>query len=42
MPMLDVNTARRQMIDQIRRTVLHEIGHHFGLDEDELRELGYD
>lgn len=33
--------TRRQMIDQIRRTVLHEIGHHFGLDEDELRELGY-
>lgn len=26
---------------QIRITVLHEIGHHFGLDEDDLRELGY-
>ena len=26
---------------QIRITVLHELGHHHGLDEDELRELGY-
>jgi len=27
--------------DQVRRTVLHEIGHHFGLGEAELRRLGY-
>jgi predicted Zn-dependent protease with MMP-like domain len=27
---------------EIRITILHEIGHHFGLDEDDLRELGYD
>lgn len=26
---------------QIRITVLHELGHHFGLDEDDLRKLGY-
>lgn len=26
---------------QIRRTVLHEIGHHFGLGERDLRGLGY-
>ena len=26
--------------DCVRRTVLHEIGHHFGLDEDELRAAG--
>lgn len=26
---------------QIRITILHEIGHHHGLDEDELQELGY-
>jgi predicted Zn-dependent protease with MMP-like domain len=31
-----------QLLHQIRITVLHEIGHHFGLDEDDLRELGYD
>ena len=26
---------------QIRITVLHEIGHHFGLDENDLQKLGY-
>lgn len=26
---------------QVRRTVLHEVGHHFGLDEDRLRALDY-
>lgn len=27
---------------QIEITLLHEIGHEYGLDEDQLRELGYD
>ena len=31
-----------ELVDEIRVTVLHEIGHHFGLDEDRLAELGYD
>ena len=26
---------------EIRVTVLHEVGHFFGLDEDRIRELGY-
>jgi len=26
---------------EVRRTVLHEIGHHFGLDEDDLRRAGH-
>ncbi|MFA7236987.1 MAG: metallopeptidase family protein [Phycisphaeraceae bacterium] len=30
-----------QLREQIRITVLHEIGHHFGLDEDDLEKLGY-
>jgi predicted Zn-dependent protease with MMP-like domain len=29
-----------QVREQVRRTVLHEIGHHFGLDEDQLRSAG--
>ncbi len=28
--------------EEIRVTVLHELGHHFGLDEDRLSELGYE
>ena len=30
-----------QLQRQIRITILHEIGHHFGLDEDDLVKLGY-
>ena len=32
---------RGELENQIRITLLHEIGHHFGLDEDQLTELGY-
>lgn len=32
---------RGELEGQIRITLLHEIGHHFGLDEDQLSELGY-
>jgi predicted Zn-dependent protease with MMP-like domain len=28
--------------DEIRITVLHEIAHHFGIDDDRLTELGWD
>jgi predicted Zn-dependent protease with MMP-like domain len=31
-----------ELVDEIRITVLHEIGHHLGLDEDRLEELGYE
>lgn len=27
--------------EQIRITLLHEVGHHFGLEEDDLDQLGY-
>jgi len=27
--------------EEIRITILHELAHHHGLDEDELRDLGY-
>lgn len=30
-----------ELRQQIRITLLHEIGHHFGLDEDDLDRLGY-
>jgi predicted Zn-dependent protease with MMP-like domain len=28
-------------VEQIRKTILHEVGHHFGMDERELGEMGY-
>ena len=30
-----------ELREEIRITVLHELGHYFGLDEDRLAELGY-
>lgn len=33
--------AEQEVYEEIRITLLHEVGHHFGLDEDDLEELGY-
>ncbi|MGO8955940.1 MAG: metallopeptidase family protein [Streptosporangiaceae bacterium] len=29
------------VIEQVRRTVIHEVGHHFGISDERLRELGW-
>jgi predicted Zn-dependent protease with MMP-like domain len=28
--------------EEVRRTVLHEVGHYLGMSEEKIRELGYD
>ena len=33
--------SRQDLSRQIQKTLLHEIGHHFGLNERELRSAGY-
>jgi predicted Zn-dependent protease with MMP-like domain len=30
-----------ELVEQVRITVLHELGHHLGMDEDDLARLGY-
>jgi predicted Zn-dependent protease with MMP-like domain len=30
-----------EVIEQVRRTVIHEVGHHFGIDDERLHELGW-
>jgi predicted Zn-dependent protease with MMP-like domain len=30
-----------EVADQVRRTVIHEVGHFFGIDDDRLSELGW-
>ena len=30
-----------EVADQVRRTVIHEVAHHFGIDDDRLHELGW-
>ena len=37
----EVCETPEEVVDEIRTTVLHEIGHHFGFEEDELDDLGY-
>jgi predicted Zn-dependent protease with MMP-like domain len=32
---------RAQLVEEVRKTVLHEIGHHFGMSEEDLDEIGY-
>ena len=33
--------TEQEVADQVRRTVIHEIAHHFGIDDDRLTELGW-
>jgi predicted Zn-dependent protease with MMP-like domain len=33
--------TEQDVIEQVRITVVHEIGHHFGIDDARLHELGY-
>jgi predicted Zn-dependent protease with MMP-like domain len=33
--------TEQQVADQVRRTVIHEVGHHFGISDERLRELGW-
>ncbi|HYO46846.1 MAG TPA: metallopeptidase family protein [Gemmatimonadota bacterium] len=40
-PLLDWAETEQEIVDEVRITVLHEIGHFFGMDEDRLDELGY-
>lgn len=41
-PLTEMCSTREELLREIRITVLHEIGHHFGLDEGRLEELGYE
>jgi predicted Zn-dependent protease with MMP-like domain len=34
-------STEAQVVDEVRRTVVHEVGHHFGIDDERLHELGY-
>jgi predicted Zn-dependent protease with MMP-like domain len=33
--------SEAEVVDQVRRTVVHEVGHHFGIGDARLRELGW-
>lgn len=33
--------TEEDVVEQVRRTVIHEVGHYFGIGDDRLRELGW-
>ncbi len=33
--------GREVVLEEVRRTVVHEIGHYFGMDERQIDEMGY-
>lgn len=41
-PHLELGLERDELEAEIRKTVLHEIAHHLGIDDDRLTELGWD
>ncbi len=38
-PLIRVSRSYSDLVKNIRQTVMHEIGHHFGLSEEELRKI---
>ncbi|WP_211357067.1 metallopeptidase family protein [Nocardioides rubriscoriae] len=40
-PLLDYCDDAAQLEEEVRVTVVHEVAHHFGIDDDRLHELGY-
>ena len=41
-PHLDLELTPVELRAEIRRTVLHEVAHHLGIDDARLEQLGYD
>ncbi len=41
-PHIRLGLTEKELEDEIRRTVLHELGHYLGFDEDRLRDLGWE
>ena len=41
-PILRICDTIDDVVDEVHITVVHEIAHHFGIDDDRLHELGYD
>jgi predicted Zn-dependent protease with MMP-like domain len=40
-PLCELARDEHDLADQVRVTVVHEVAHHFGIDDDELEELGW-
>jgi predicted Zn-dependent protease with MMP-like domain len=41
-PILEMCSSRAEVVREVHITVVHEIAHHFGIDDARLHELGYE
>jgi len=41
LPICEICTDRDEVVEEVLVTVVHEIAHHFGIDDDELHRLGW-
>ncbi|MGH3416190.1 MAG: metallopeptidase family protein [Actinocrinis sp.] len=41
LPILSICRTREDVVVEVTKTVVHEVGHHFGIDDARLHELGY-
>ncbi len=41
LPILRMCVDDRDVVDEVRITVIHEVAHHFGIDDDRLHDLGW-
>lgn len=39
--LLDICDSDDEVVDEVKITVIHEIAHHFGIDDDRLHDLGW-
>jgi predicted Zn-dependent protease with MMP-like domain len=39
--LLEVCGSEQEVVDEVAVTVIHEVAHHFGIDDDRLHELGW-
>jgi predicted Zn-dependent protease with MMP-like domain len=40
-PIVEECATEEEIRDEIRKTILHEVAHYFGIDDDDLEEWGY-
>lgn len=40
-PIEQICATQEEIVGQVRKTVIHEVAHHFGIGEQRLRELGW-
>lgn len=40
-PLLEMCSSEQEVVDEVTITVIHEIAHHFGIDDERLHQLGW-